>query len=88
MPDKNGKLTDNDFEVLAEWLRAHPHGGMACLTCGNRPLALHDQLVAMPPTDGKSPHQTTGSVIISILLTCDVCGSNHSLNARTVFGEW
>ena len=123
MPDKNGKLTKDDFEVLEElgihfalvivkftfvsnairvgrnkavhrcflvcfqhatrpdgrakwipyleeWLKTHPSGGMGCPTCGNRLLNLHDQLVAMAPTDGKSPHQTgQGKLVHSLGLS-------------------
>ena len=86
MPDENGKLREDDFEVLEEWLTTHPEGGMGCPTCGHRPLNLHDQLVVMVPTDGKSSRGTGGQVIISVLLTCPSCGSNHSLNAHTVEG--
>ena len=84
MPDEKGRLIQDDFQKLEAWMRTHPPRGMRCLACGNQPLNLHKQLVVMVPTDGTTPHQTAGPVLHSILLTCDTCGSIHTLDARTV----
>ena len=48
MPNENGKLTDAEWEKVAEWIKSHPLQ-MHCPLCGNHEIDVGNQLVSPMP---------------------------------------
>ena len=82
MPDEDGKLKDEDKEVLDQWIATHPPGGMKCPVCQANQWLLLPQLVAMPPVTQQGSMAAGGKFNYSLEMACGQCAVKVILHAR------
>ena len=82
MPDENGKLTDPEWEKVAEWIGSNAPQ-MRCPLCGNHEIDVGDQLVSPMPIKGTA-ELTSAQLYRLIALTCMKCQSTSFVNVGGV----
>ena len=82
MPDKDGKLTDEDRKKVNDWLAKFPEWiNGTCPICGSKQWMLAEHLV-QPVTLGPSEGLQLGGIgYPQIMLVSNPCGYTRMLNA-------
>ena len=82
MPNENGKLTDAEWEKVAEWIKSHAPQ-MHCPLCGNHEIDVGNQLVSPMPIKGTA-ELASAQLYRLIALTCRKCRSTSFVNVGGV----
>ena len=82
MPDENGKLTDAEWEQVAEWIKLHAPQ-MQCPLCGHHEIHVGDQLMSPVPIKGTA-EVASAPMLRLVALTCRKCQSTSFVNVGGV----
>ena len=69
MPDKNGKLSEEEFNTARQWLEKY--ADIPCPVCGNEYWGLSQHVIDIGPN---VPYFVNAATYPSVLVVCSECG--------------
>lgn len=82
MPDKKGKLSDEEKSKIKGWLELKWKSGKICEICGENYWQVIEQLIA--PISYSNGFILGGSTSPQVMVVCTSCGSTKYFNAIAI----
>jgi hypothetical protein len=79
LPDIDGRLSEEEDELILDWLNTHPKGGMKCVSCGSKSFTSHSHVTAAPVVSQEGISTQRGYDMLGII--CDKCALIHWFDA-------
>lgn len=81
MPDKEGKLTDNDKVKIREWMSNRWTAGPNCIVCGEKNWTVAEHMVTPLRIGDEGGVRLGGNTYPNIMIVCMNCAYVLAFNA-------